>query len=124
MGTAASSVFTKLLGGGVESEKDEADASKWYVGWFPSRVWVASPLTQHFEVVCEAHRWGENHIQFNASCPCCKRPLELTIEHKALCDGASLSEPGSRCAFAVCFWCWLCTWGIGSCSGPVAPFSL
>lgn len=105
MGTVASFAMMDLLGGGFEPEKDEGDVLEWYDGWkhwWPSRVWVASPLTRHSEVVCEAYGWGENHIQFNTSCPCCKRPLVLTIEDKASCDGTS--ELGSRCGFAVCVW--------------------
>ena len=55
MGTVASFAMMDLLGGGFEPEKDEGDVLEWYDGWkhwWPSRVWVASPLTRHSEVVC------------------------------------------------------------------------
>ena len=79
--------------------QDEADTKGSRVA---QEVFVASPLTAHYEYVGSPFSGGENYQQFKSSCPCCKRPLEVTIQNKYWC--ADTQNLNDRKAFVVCLW--------------------
>lgn len=64
---------------------------------------LRSPLTKRFEKMYTPDREGTYWKWYKTNCPCCRRPLEITMS--SLQENPWTRNPGgSRCAFVTTLW--------------------
>ena len=74
-------------------------------GHFFSALQISSPLTMFSEYASKPDHYGNNFKFYESSCPCCRRPLNLTIS-----ESSETRQPchelvsSGRFAFAACLW--------------------